>query len=707
MYISNLSIRNFRNFRNASLDFVKGVNTVIGENGSGKTNLFHAIRILIDEGMPRRTQFYESDFSRAIGNWRGHWIIIKIRFAELGTSEEEQAIVMHKIGHADEFETGTGTYTVYFRPKENKRRELYEYSLTEDKDEDGLNDILGTISLNDYEVVFTGRGNIDFYNEENYVEYVGDFETISFPNPDDERLDAYGERIRGYSIPSELSCTFAKALRDVEADLRSYKDNPLLNLLRGKGSEIEEEKKTSIETQVSNLNKEISELEEVKKVSDGISNSVRGAVGETYAPTIKIQSELPSEIDKLMQSLKLLVGDPDEPDYQGKIWELSLGGANLIYLSLKLLEYERVKALDKVANFILIEEPEAHIHTHIQKTLFQKLGQHNTQIIISTHSTHVSSVSNVSSMNILSRGNKEAIVFNPARGLEAGEIMRVERYLDAVRTNLLFAKGVILVEGDAEQILIPALIRKVFGVTLDEIGITLVNVGSTTFENIACLFHKDRIRKRCAIITDLDASIFKLPKDEKNDTDEQKSSRNSQKSGAVRQEKINAFIKGNEWLNVFYAPHTFEVDFLMANNSYEVGITVDKSFKREGDVKKIIELVKNKKIEVSGKEILRLANKFGKGWFALMLAENIDHLSGVPEYILNALAFAGNNISATTKVSIAIYRIEQLSKRTYEGDEMNYSALGKKLAKSKTPETALELYKEELPKDVFTAFLNL
>ena len=52
MYISKLSIRNFRNFCNISLDFNKGVNTIIGENGSGKTNLFRAVRVLIDERMP-------------------------------------------------------------------------------------------------------------------------------------------------------------------------------------------------------------------------------------------------------------------------------------------------------------------------------------------------------------------------------------------------------------------------------------------------------------------------------------------------------------------------------------------------------------------------------------------------------------------------------------------------------------------------------
>lgn len=36
MHISKLSLVNYRNFPNTKLLFQKGINTVIGENGSGK-----------------------------------------------------------------------------------------------------------------------------------------------------------------------------------------------------------------------------------------------------------------------------------------------------------------------------------------------------------------------------------------------------------------------------------------------------------------------------------------------------------------------------------------------------------------------------------------------------------------------------------------------------------------------------------------------
>ncbi|WP_140160641.1 ATP-dependent nuclease, partial [Algoriphagus antarcticus] len=575
MYISKLSIRNYRNFKNVSLEFLKGVNTIIGENGSGKTNVLHALRLLIDETLPRSIRFYESDFNRSIGDWKGHWIIIQIEFSDLDPSEEAQAIAMHKAGSMEDFDSTKGTYSLIFRPRENKRRELFECSEDIFPTKQDLQNILDSITLNDYELTFRGRGNIDFSIEENYILYVGDFENIAFPNPDDQQEDVYGTRLFGFSIPNELSCTFIKALRDVEADLRSYRDNPLLSLLRGKEQSIAVAKKDSIEDKVNKLNEEITDLDEVKEVSQGISKSIKQAVGETYAPYIEIKSEVPSEIEKLLQSLKLWVGDSDEPDYKGRIWELSLGGTNLIYLSLKLLEYEKVKAQNKIANFLLIEEPEAHIHTHIQKTLFQKLHSHNTQIIISTHSTHISSVSKISSVNILSRAKKEVLVFSPANGLNPKQITALERYLDAVRTNLLFAKGVALVEGDAEHILIPALFKKVFGVSLDEIGVSLINIGSTGFDNIAVIFNEERIKKNCAIITDLDKSILKLPPEESEDTPVERGCRNSEKSGAARKISLDKFCNKNPWISPFYGKYTFEVEFIRSGNAFEVNALVN------------------------------------------------------------------------------------------------------------------------------------
>ncbi|WP_164309170.1 AAA family ATPase, partial [Pseudomonas viridiflava] len=101
---------------------------------------------------------------------------------------------------------------------------------------------------------------------------------------------------------------------------------------------------------------------------------------------------------------------------------------------LKLLEFKYQKQRETAANFLLIEEPEAHIHTHIQKTLFDNINYSNTQIIHSTHSTQISEVSNIESVNILARKGVSCESYQPSVSLTRPEIVHLQRYLDATRS---------------------------------------------------------------------------------------------------------------------------------------------------------------------------------------------------------------------------------------------------------------------------------
>lgn len=703
MYISSFSIRNFRNFKKAKFYFQNGINTIIGENGSGKTNLFYALRILLDDSLPRYIKFSSGDFNRTLKDkWPGHWLIISIEFDELDLGEEAQALAIQSAGHMTS--TNKGSYSVYFRPKYQFRKELYDYSQTTSKNKEGLELILNKITIEDYETIYLSRGVADFSDDSIYMRYVGDFDSIEFPNPDDKEELIFGTWLpKEISILNEVSCTFIKALRDVEADLKSYANNPLVSLLRGKEKTVEVKKQQELILSINNLNDQIGSLDEVGNVKRGIDKSLKEAVGTTYAPNINIKSELPNEMEKLFQSLKLWVGDPDEEGYEGRIWELSLGGANLIYLSLKLLEYQKIKT-DRIANFLLIEEPEAHIHTHVQKTLFDNLKGSKTQVIISTHSTHISSVSKISSVNILCRGKQQANVFNPSNGLNPDEIIRIERYLDAVRSNLLFAKGILLVEGDTEQIVIPALFKAVFGLSLDEIGVSLVNIGSTGFMNVAKLFHDDRINKNCAIITDLDQSIVSLPPDPEDDNSYQMHSRASQKKGNERKIQLDSFVLGNRYIKAFYAKNTFEVDFLMNDNSFEYINCLPSIYKQEKYIVNSTELLESKSLEIAGVEVLRLAEKHGKGWLALLLAEQLIYNTYIPKYILSAIAFASSHLNSASKIKSIGHRLQAI--RNNDTD-INYEAANEFNEKEYQVEELIMSFKTSFPNDQLTKFLNL
>lgn len=710
MFISKVNLVNYRNFANASFLFKKGINTIIGENGSGKTNVFRAIRLLLeDASLQYAYKLSESDFNRSLGKekWRGHWIIISIEFDEINNEEAIQSLFIHGAGIAEDEYVKKATYNLFFRPKADIRQ---KFSELEEGDVKGLNEILDSLTVaGNYETFFTGKSTADFNDPEVYKELVGDFENVKFPPTIDS--SKFGTKIpHQLSVSNEVSFTFIQALRDVVSDFHNNRTNPLLGLLKNKSGSIKEEDYSPISNLVKELNDKIENLDDVQNIREDIKSTIQDAVGQTYSPSsLSIKSSLPDEADKLLQSLKLFIGEPDE-DYEGGIHELSLGGANLIFLTLKLLAFKYQKSKDTFANFLVIEEPEAHIHNHIQKTLFDKLDYSDTQIIYSTHSTQISEVSNVENINILAKKQNFAEVYQPSTGLNLENINEIQRYLDAVRTNLLFAKGVILVEGDAEEILIPQMIKKVFGISLDELGISLINIRSTGFENVAQLFHDDRIRRKCSILTDLDDAICDttiLAGDNTRTQNYKLKVEGSKSKGIERKEKLDIFEKDNQWVKTFYASHTFEVDFIKKGNTEEAISIIDKIYK---DIKTIVSAkyeLGSKEVAEYGKRILTMAKQEGKGWFAIMLGEYISFKTIIPDYIIDAIFFVKETFSRLLILDIIDYRLNRID----ENFKTSYlKSIKQTLAKYKQERIELfeliEDLKVLIPDDQLITFLN-
>lgn len=658
MHISKLTLVNYRNFKNTSLRFNKGVNTIIGENGSGKSNILRAIRLLLDDTMVRAAyRMDESDFSRTLGQWQGHWIIISMEFEEISTDESVQALFLHGTASMDGGVINRATYNLIFRPKKEIRLKLAALGTFDFED---LSKIRESITIDDYETIFTGRSWADFSNPAVYERIVGDFAICDFSS--ETEFPEIGAKVPGFlSVTKEVSLTFIQALRDVVSEFHNNRTNPLLTLLKSKSGEINPSTMEPITQMVRELNTSIEDLEDVQSVRNHIRETIKDAAGETYSPaSLSIKSDLPEEADKLFQSLKLFVGESEE-GYEGAIHELSLGGANLIYLTLKLLEFKYQREKLAMANFLLIEEPEAHIHTHIQKTLFDRIAYSDAQIIYTTHSTHISEVSNVSNVNILGRHGSFCEAYQPARGLEPSQVNIIQRYLDAVRSNLLFAKSVILVEGDVEEILIPTLIKLLLGVSIDELGISVINIRSTGFKNVAILFHNHRIKKRCAIITDLDQAFFDTSvqtTDKESVVRIKAKAAGSQKAGSERQADLNRFTAENPWLNIFYAKHTFEVDFIAAGNHEAVVQTIPEVYKDESTMEIAKQQLLSGDLSQMGRRILTMANQEGKGWFALLLAEYLTPQVQIPAYILKALHFAHGSFPLPLLARILKHRAE-------------------------------------------------
>lgn len=133
--------------------------------------------------------------------------------------------------------------------------------------------------------------------------------------------------------------------------------------------------------------------------------------------------------------------------------------------------------------------------------------------------------------------------------------------MDAVRSTLLFAKGVLLVEGDTEQVMIAAMLKAAFGCSTDELGFSVISMSAAFFEHVAVIFAENRMHRPCAIVTDRDNALVNLPPDPKADSAEQAHARAAQATGKLRVEALEAMIGTNAWIKAFLANYTFEGRF--------------------------------------------------------------------------------------------------------------------------------------------------
>lgn len=706
MYLKYIQIVNFKNLKAARFEFAKGANTIIGENDSGKSNALTAIRILLDDNYYYNTKrLKETDFSYALGDWRGHWIIISAFFdeisredksnefcAELTPEQENIDFLKSYIRCADkEF----GTVSLFIRPCRAKRAELAEAA------QNGTFEaVRSQIKLSDYEFYYTSRSQADFTDENVYKSIVGDICAGQYVNPEDDDQSVLGSKIDIMNVWQHISTVFIDALRDVESELRKPK-NPIRQIIDTIEGNIEETDIDDIKRKISELNQKISHIPQVSDIGSQVNQKLLEMIGAIYSPEIKLESRLKEDFATLARYLTIF------PSNQKDIDLLGLGHLNILYIAMKLVEFE-VNRNRELLNIMIIEEPEAHIHTHIQKTLFNNLQVTHTytQVVMSTHSTHLSEVSDIEKVNVMKKVDEQtSLVMKPTNGLDqfGADVLEykgisfskiLSRYLDAKRSVLLFSKGVIMVEGDGEEILIPALVKKVLGVSLDEMGIGLINIGSVGFENVACIFDESRLQRKCSIVTDLDVVVDGA----------KKSSQVAMDRGASRREKLSRLFDANPYVSAFYAPHTLEVDFASEdNNKRFVCAIIKRAYKDAATKEKHVLAVKSGTEAERYDSVMTVAKNIKKGWYATLLAEKIDAGATIPMYILDAIAFVAKDILSEK----LLWKMTSHSFNAYDLDE-DYDDLKtafKEARSSKEIRETIEMFCDEFPNDMVSSFI--
>ncbi|MCC3381776.1 ATP-dependent endonuclease [Paenibacillus farraposensis] len=708
MYLKYLQIVNYKNLKNARFNFSQGANTIIGENDSGKSNAVTALRLLLDDSYYYNSKrMKESDFAYDLGEWRGHWIIISVVFVDI-SSVDKQTEVCSEIVPEDEnqiflnsyINSGTGdigTVTLFIRPLKSVRKKLYEAQTKEE-----FEDLLKEVKLSDYEFYYTSRSQTDFTDPTVYKTIVGDFETGTYSNPDDDDTAILGSKLNITDVQNHITVMFVDALRDVANEMRKPR-NPIRRIVEAIEAQIDPTDIERIKDNINQLNLSISEVKEIGQIGTQINSKLMDMIGMVYSPEIALESQLNDEINALSRYLSI------KPSNQNDMELLGLGHLNMIYMALKLVEFKFNRTRELI-NIMIIEEPEAHIHTHIQKTLFDnlKLTKDYTQVIMTTHSAHLSEASEISKINLIKTKGVVSHVMQPIEKLDDfGENKLrlknlklsecIERYLDAKRSVLLFSKGVLLVEGDGEEILIPTLVKKGLGVSLDELGIGLINVGGTAFEYIASLFDNVRIQRYCSIITDRDIQAVA--------EDSSHYSENAQKKGETRKTKLDGLFSTNPWVSTFYATNTFEIEFAKyTNNKYFVKDIIQSLYTQETTINRHKEALKT-----GGKDcansVLTLANSIGKGWYATLLANTVDESVEIPEYIQDAIAYACQEVVTIdiklkmVRYSLTFYPDSNLAAQDILSDITCIQNL-------KDKENVIEKYCNTFPKDQPAIFIQ-
>lgn len=389
MYISSVSIENFRAFKEKTVfHFNPGVTVLIGENDCGKSTVIDAIRYVLGTTDQSWQRVELSDYHQENTDNEIH---ITITFSNL--TVREKAAFLECLTYTKDEEILIINWSAKYMTNVNPHRTF--------------------VSVN------CGR-NAD----------------VAAPSAEAREL---------------LRVTYLKPLRDAQAQMRSGRGSRLAQIL----SSIpdlnlgEREYKEGIDITSLSLagifdlsNQLLAEHKVIKAVNKGIGDILNTELmlnNDAVKTQITVAGDGNTDEKKiysLLEKLDLNI----QKDSVSNYGNVGLGTSNLMSMACEMLLNQDNNEL---STFMLIEEPEAHIHAQRQLKLIQSMQKkgENQQVIMTTHSPLLASV--VELNNLLLIQNRKAFSMREGETmLDSSDYKFLERYLDATKANLFFAKGV-------------------------------------------------------------------------------------------------------------------------------------------------------------------------------------------------------------------------------------------------------------------------
>ena len=590
VHLSRVVIKNFRTIQFADVALHDRTTLVIGENNTGKSSFVHCIRLCLDVGLSSTFRMLvKDDVHCAVDLSQPFQVLVGVEFTGFEGNENEEALL-----HGTQIGDNRARLFYRFRPKRVIREQLAQNTLGRQ------------LTLDDFGWELFGGGNPAV-----------DLTAIDWNT---ENADIGASSVGLQYLQSYL-VAFLPALRDVEADLQQSRRSSLMRLIEASNIGLAEQQ--TLVDAVRNANAQIEASPTIQAIAASIDSSLKEITGPAFSLDVELGLSSPT-FQAVVRNLIVLLSNSTVRQFEPR--RNGLGLNNILFIAILIEHFRKRAAAGKSAGeLILIEEPEAHLHPQLQATLVAALRELPFQVIATTHSTQVTSKAPLSSFVVLTqRSAAETAVTTPLGSptLTASDRNDLERYLDATKSNLLFARRVMLVEGAAELLLLPPLVKRTMGIDLEREGISLVAIHGVHFAPFSRLFSDACLPKRCAIVADAD-----LEAGDVSDDDDQP-------------ENPNLALLEGPYVRTFVGATTFEREITLdANLAMLAAAAGDLGATRVKFDLEVQELLGGLVPDALKDKVLRTAKRFGKARFAQVAARHVDRGGALPTYVRDAIAW--------------------------------------------------------------------